>query len=184
MLINSSVIEITDQKISITNESNQVDQFPYFSIIWTAGIKPNLPEFAQEIEKSNHRILVNDNLQLPSHPNVFVLGDISIMEGKPDLPVTAQVAMQQGVHAAINLNLLIHQENLRSFQFKDNGEMISLGIGEASISGLGLTLSGKFAFDLRRIIYASKMPKIDKSIKSAASWFLGKKSIINQFINR
>ena len=62
--------------------------------------------------------------------------------------------------------------------------MISLGIGEASISGLGLTLSGKFAFDLRRIIYASKMPKIDKSIKSAASWFLGKKSIINQFIKR
>ena len=100
------------------------------------------------------------------------------------MPITAQVAMQQGLHAAHNLNLLLQKENLIPFQFKDNGEMISLGIGEASISGLGLTLSGKFAFDLRRIIYASKMPKIDKSIKSAASWLLGKKSIINQFINR
>jgi len=100
------------------------------------------------------------------------------------LPVTAQVAMQQGAHVALNLNLLRKKEDLIPFQFKDNGEMISLGIGEASISGLGLTLSGKFAFDLRRIIYASKMPKIDKTIKSAASWFLGKKAIIKQFINR
>ena len=184
LLINSSVIEITDKEISITNESNQVDQFPYFAIIWTAGIKPNLPEFAQTIEKTNNRILVNDNLQLPKYPNVFVLGDIAIIEKKSNLPITAQVAMQQGVHAANNLNLLMQQEHLRTFQFQDNGEMISLGIGKASISGLGLTLSGKFAFDLRRIIYASKMPKIDKSIKSAASWFLGKKSIIKQFINR
>tara|TARA_Y100001933_G_scaffold153865_1_gene152225 strand:- start:343 stop:1524 length:1182 start_codon:yes stop_codon:yes gene_type:complete len=184
LLINSSVIEITDKEISITNESNQVDQFPYFAIIWTAGIKPNLPEFAQTIEKTNNRILVNDNLQLPKYPNVFVLGDIAIIEKKSNLPITAQVAMQQGVHAANNLNLLMQQEHLRTFQFQDNGEMISLGIGKASISGLGLTLSGKFAFDLRRIIYASKMPKIDKSIKSAASWFLGKKSIIKKFINR
>ena len=184
LLMNSSVNEIKDKEILIINEANQVDHFPYFAIIWTAGVKPNLPEFSQEIQKMNQRILINDNLQLPSYPNVFAIGDISIMEGKPNLPVTAQVAMQQGMHVAINLNLLLKKENLIPFHFKDNGEMISLGISEASISGLGLTLSGNFAFDLRRIIYASKMPKIDKSIKSAASWFLGKKAIIKQFINR
>ena len=184
LLTNSSVIEIRDKEILITNKSDQVDQFPYFAIIWTAGIKPNLPEFVQKIQKTNNRISINNKLQLPCYPNVFALGDISIIEGKTNLPITAQVAMQQGLHAALNLNLLLQKENPIPFQFKDNGEMISLGIGEASISGLGLTLSGKFAFDLRRIIYASKMPKIDKSIKSAASWFLGKKSIINQFINR
>ncbi len=181
---NSSVIEITDKVISINSESNQVDQLPYYAVIWTAGIKPNLPEFAQDIQKINNRILINDKLQLPSYHNVFVLGDISTIEGKSNLPVTAQVAMQQGVHVANNLNLLIQKENLMPFQFKDNGEMISLGVGEASISGLGLTLTGKFAFDLRRIIYASKMPKIDKSIKSTASWFLGKKSFIQNIIGR
>ena len=184
LLTNSSVTEIRDKEILITNKSDQVDQFPYFAIIWTAGIKSNLPEFVQKIQKTNNRILINNKLQLPFYPNVFALGDISIIEGKTNLPITAQVAMQQGLHAALNLNLLLEKENPTPFEFKDNGEMISLGIGKASISGLGLTLSGKFAFDLRRIIYASKMPKIDKSIKSAASWFLGKKSIINQFINR
>ncbi len=184
LLTDSSVVEIKDKEILITNKSDQVDQFPYFATIWTAGIKPNLPEVVQQIPKNNNRILINNKLQLPCYPNVFVIGDISIIEGKTNLPITAQVAMQQGIHVALNLNLLLQKKNLIPFQFKDNGEMISLGIGEASISGLGLTLSGKFAFDIRRIIYASKMPKIDKSIKSAASWFLGKKSIINQFINR
>ena len=184
LLTNSSVTEIRDKEILITNKSDQVDQFPYFAIIWTAGIKSNLPEFVQKIQKTNNRISINNKLQLPSYPNVFALGDIAAIEGKINLPITAQVAMQQGLHAALNLNLLLEKENPIPFQFKDNGEMISLGIGEASISGLGLTLSGKFAFDLRRIIYASKMPNIDKSIKSAASWLLGKKSIINQFINR
>jgi len=184
LLTNSSVTEIRDKEILITNKSDQVDQFPYFAIIWTAGIKSNLPEFVQKIQKTNNRISINNKLQLPSYPNVFALGDIAAIEGKINLPITAQVAMQQGLHAALNLNLLLEKENPTPFEFKDNGEMISLGIGKASISGLGLTLSGKFAFDLRRIIYASKMPNIDKSIKSAASWFLGKKSIINQFINR
>tara|TARA_Y100001978_G_scaffold49735_1_gene44616 strand:- start:265 stop:1446 length:1182 start_codon:yes stop_codon:yes gene_type:complete len=184
LLMNSSVAEITDKEILITNASNQIDQFQYCAVIWTAGIKPNLPEFAQNIQKINNKMLINDCLQLPSHPNVFALGDISTIEGKSNLPVTAQVAMQQGVNVAHNINLLLSKEILKPFQFVDNGEMISLGIGEASISGLGLTLSGKFAFDLRRIIYASKMPKIDKSIRSTASWFLEKKSIIKKIINR
>ena len=184
VLLNSSVVEITDKVLTITNELNQINQFPYFAVIWTAGIKPNLPEFAQKIQTINNKILINDKLQLLGYANVFVLGDISSIEGKSDLPVTAQIAMQQGVHVANNLNLLLQKENLLPFKFKDNGEMISLGIGEASISGLGFTLSGKFAFDLRRVIYASKMPKIEKSIKSAASWILGKKSIIQKIINR
>ena len=62
--------------------------------------------------------------------------------------------------------------------------MISLGIGEASISALGVTLSGKLAFEARRLIYASKMPDISKSLKSTASWLLQKKSTLSNFINK
>ena len=60
--------------------------------------------------------------------------------------------------------------------------MISLGIGHASISALGLTLSGKFAFELRRLIYASKLPDIRKTLKAFTSWLFQQKSIVNQFL--
>ena len=177
LMKNYSVVEINDEQILLSNNLNQIEKFSYFDVIWTAGIKPNLPEFNQQIQKINNKILINNNLQLHDYPNIFVLGDISQVESNNSYPVTAQVAMQQGEHVALNLKLLINNEKLLPFKFNDNGEMMSLGIGEASISGLGLTFSGKLAYDLRRIIYASKMPKIEKSLKSTTSWFLEKKSI-------
>ena len=102
------------------------------------------------------------------------------MEG---LPLTAQVAMQEGNHLAKNIKLLIEGKDLLPFEFQDNGEMISLGIGEASISGIGLTFSGKLAFEARRLIYASKLPDVSKSLKSAASWLFLRKSALNRFFN-
>ena len=178
LMKNYSVVEINDEQILLTNNLNQVEKFPYFDVIWTAGIKPNLPEFKQQIQKINNKILINKNLQLKDYPNVFVLGDISQIESNNIYPSTAQVAMQQGEHVAINLKLLVNNEKLLPFEFNDNGEMMSLGIGEASVSGLGLTFSGKLAYDFRRIIYASKMPKIGKSLKSTTSWLLEKKSFL------
>ena len=177
LMKNYSVVEINDEQILLSNNLNQIEKFSYFDVIWTAGIKPNLPEFNQQIQQINNKILINNNLQLHDYPNIFVIGDISQVETTNCYPVTAQVAMQQGEHVALNLKLLINNEKLLPFKFNDNGEMMSLGIGEASISGLGLTFSGKLAYDLRRIIYASKMPKIGKSLKSTTSWFLEKKSI-------
>ena len=183
-LKDTSVIEINEEEILIDNNLNQVIKLPYFAVIWTAGIKPNLPKFAQEILEKNNKILINDKLQLLQYPNVFAVGDISIIDKNINLPVTAQVAMQQGVHAAQNLNSLLNEETLKSFKFKDNGEMISLGLGRASISGLGLTFAGKLAFDIRRIIYAAKMPKFEESLLSTASWFIEKKSILKKIINK
>ena len=142
-----------------------------------AGFVDEKLKIGKPIQKINNKLLINKNLQLQDFPHVFAIGDISQIGSNNCNSVTAQVAMQQGEHVALNLKLLINNEKLLPFKFKDNGEMMSLGIGEATISGLGLTFSGKLAYDFRRIIYASKMPKIGKSIKSTTSWFLEKKSI-------
>ena len=180
LLLNTSVNEIREDEIVISSKSNQVENLIYAGVIWTAGIKPNLPTFTQEIETRNSRILINKYLQMTSNTNVFALGDIAIIDGDDNYPVTAQVAMQQGIHVAKNINLKIDNNKLLPFEYIDKGEMISLGIGNASISGLGLTLSGKLAFELRRIIYASKMPRVERSFKSTASWILTKKALIQK----
>ena len=180
LLLNSTVKEISDQKITILNgsEINELDQD---IVIWTAGVKSNLPYLDDKVIQKNGRILVNKKFQINNHINCFAIGDISIIEGMEDLPLTAQVAMQEGNHLAKNLELLFQEKDLLPFEFQDNGEMISLGIGEASISALGVTLSGKLAFETRRLIYASKMPAISKSLKSTASWLFQKKFISNKF---
>ena len=182
VLLNSTVQEISDQKISILDNS-EIKDLDQDVVIWTAGVKPNLSYIDEQVIQKNGRILVNEKFQINNYENSFAIGDISIIKGMEDLPLTAQVAMQQGNHLAKNIDLLFQEKDLLPFDFEDNGEMISLGIGEASISALGVTLSGKLAFEARRLIYSSKMPDISKSLKSAASWLFQKKSIINNFIN-
>ena len=183
VLLNSTVQEISDQKISILDRS-EIKVLDQDVVIWTAGVKPNLPYIDEQVTRKDGRILVNENFQIDNCVNSFAIGDISIIKGMEDLPLTAQVAMQQGNHLAKNIELLFQEKELLPFNFEDNGEMISLGIGEASISALGVTLSGKLAFEARRLIYASKMPDISKSLKSTASWLFQKKSTINNFINK
>ena len=184
LLLNTTVQEITENQIKVVNNFNKIDSMQHCAVIWTAGVKPNLPQILNDIKKINDRILVNNKLQLINFENIFAIGDVAIVEDNFDLPITAQVAMQQGIVVAENLNLLMHQSNLSSFEFKDNGEMISLGIGDASISGLGFTFSGKMAFEIRRLIYASKMPLLDNSLKSTISWLLSKKSIFSKLTNK
>jgi NADH:ubiquinone reductase (non-electrogenic) len=181
VILNSKVKEVSETKISIDGEDG-ITSLDKDIVIWTAGVKPNLSYLENdEITKKFGRILVNNKLQIENNDNCFAIGDISIVEGMEDLPITAQVAMQEGNHLAKNLELLIQGKDPLPFEFQDNGEMISLGIGEASISGLGITLSGKLAFEARRLIYASKLPDITESLKSASSWIFQKKSIFKKF---
>ena len=184
VLLNSTVKEVSETKISIFSEVG-ITSLDKDIVIWTAGVKPNLSYLdTDQIIIKFGRILVNNNLQIENHKNCFAIGDISIIQGMEDLPITAQVAMQEGSHLANNLELLIQGKDPLPFEFKDNGEMISLGIGEASISGLGVTLSGKLAFEARRLIYGSKLPDITESLKSASSWIFQKKSIFKKFLKK
>jgi len=184
VLLNSTVKEVSETKISISSEAG-ITSLDQDIVIWTAGVTPNLSYLETgQITKKFGRILVNNNLQIEKYKNCFAIGDISVIEGMEDLPITAQVAMQEGNHLAYNLELLIQGKDPLPFEFQDNGEMISLGIGEASISGLGVTLSGQLAFEARRLIYASKLPDITESLKSASSWIFQKKSIFKKFLKK
>ena len=184
VFLNSTVKEVSETKIIISSE-DEITSLDKDIVIWTAGVKPNLSYLqTDDITKKYGRILVNNQLQIENHNNCFAIGDISIIAGMEDLPITAQVAMQEGSHLAKNLALLIQGKDPLPFEFQDNGEMISLGIGEASISALGVTLSGNLAFEARRLIYASKMPVMSKTLKSTASWLFQKNSSLNQFINK
>ena len=182
--LNSTVKEVSQTQISISNKDGTTC-LDKDIVIWTAGVQPNLSFLeTDQITKKSGRILANNTLQIERYNNCFAIGDVSIIKGMEDLPITAQVAMQEGKHLAKNIGLLIQGKDPLPFEFQDNGEMISLGKGEASISALGFTLSGKLAFEARRLIYASKLPNIAESFKSASSWIFQKKTIFKKFLKK
>ena len=60
------------------------------------------------------------------------------------------------------------------FQFEDRGEMLSLGVGEATLTGMGLTLAGPLAFQLRRATYLTRLPGLSLGLRSAGAWLLNR----------
>jgi NADH dehydrogenase len=79
------------------------------------------------------RVIVNDDLTIPGHPEVQVIGDLANYShdgGKP-LPGVSPVAMQQGRHAARNILAMMDDRKPERFRYWDKGSMATIGRNRA-----------------------------------------------------
>lgn len=169
VMLNTGVKEVQKDKIIFTNDS----VLPVSHIIWTAGVKPNAPKFAHPIALDNwSRIIVNDSLQIPDHPNVFAIGDIASLagpDGKP-LPMLAQIAVKQGLLTGQNIKRMIRGRKLIPFSYKSKGSLASVGQWKAVADIYGFRFSGPFAWFLWRTVYLFKFFSTSKKIKIVVDW--------------
>jgi NADH:quinone reductase (non-electrogenic) len=94
------------------------------------------------------RVIVNDDLTIPGHPEVQVIGDLanfSHQTGEP-LPGVSPVAMQQGRHAARNILRMMHGKQPRPFHYFDKGSISTIGRNKAVADLKFFHLSGLFAW--------------------------------------
>jgi len=107
------------------------DRFiPAKTAIWAAGVKPSpLNAFLDgELDKAG-RVVVDSSLAIPTHPNIFVIGDQAHAKdekGEP-LPGLAPVAMQQGRFAGRQIRREIDGKPREKFHYKDKGTMATIG---------------------------------------------------------
>src|SRR5207253_11258706 len=75
------------------------------------------------------RVVVQDDLTIPGHPEVQVIGDLAKFTGKDGrpLPGVSPVAMQQGRHAARNILAMIEGRKPQRFWYFDKGSMATIG---------------------------------------------------------
>ena len=168
--VNKNIIELS----CVQTERKNSLKINYSGLLWTAGLSPCPLEFIDHLLDENKKIKVNQFLQINEFQNIFFVGDIVFCENCP-FPSSAQVAMQQGLSTAQNIISLRRGNKLRSFQFEDLGEMLSLGIGNASITSYGVTLAGSLAFKIRHLAYLMRMPGFSLPLKSAGSRLINKK---------
>ena len=80
------------------------------------------------------RVIEQDDLTIPGHPEVQVIGDLanftSPKDGKP-LPGVSPVAIQQGRHAARNILLMLEHARPQRFYYWDKGNMATIGRNRA-----------------------------------------------------
>src|SRR6478736_138762 len=90
------------------------------------------------------RVVVQDDLTIPGHPEVQVIGDLAKFTGKDGkpLPGVSPVAMQQGRHAARNILAMVDGRKPQRFWYFDKGSMATIGRHKAVADLHLLHLSG------------------------------------------
>jgi NADH:quinone reductase (non-electrogenic) len=102
--------------------------------IWAAG---NAASFVGKtlgvaVDRAG-RVIVQDDLTIPGHPEVQVIGDLANFtskEGKP-LPGVSPVAIQEGRHAATNILHMVAGAKPQRFYYWDKGSMATIGRNRA-----------------------------------------------------
>lgn len=109
--------------------------------VWTAGVSgATLADELPWPRTRGGRIPVRPSLQTLTHDNVFVVGDLAWLEQDGQmLPGVAQVAMQQGQHAAANIARLAAQTPPLPFRYRDKGTMATIG-RNAAVARIGRRL--------------------------------------------
>lgn len=125
------------------------DSIEAATILWAAGVaaSPVGATLGVATDRAG-RVLVEPDLTIPGHRDVFVVGDLASLkgaDGKP-LPGVAQVAIQMGKHAAASIVRAIDGRPYRTFKYRDLGNMATIGRASAIADFGWLRLSGWIAW--------------------------------------
>lgn len=116
------------------------------TIIWAAGVtaSPLARTLGVPLDRGG-RVLVEPDLTIKGHPEVFVIGGLAILidfQTNRPLPGVATVAIQQGRAAAENIWRAYQQLPLTPFRYRDRGSMATIGRARAVVDLGRLKLSG------------------------------------------
>ncbi|MBN3950722.1 MAG: NAD(P)/FAD-dependent oxidoreductase [Nostoc sp. NMS7] len=168
-------VESIEQNTISLEYKNQLDTIPVDLVIWTVGTRV-APVVKSLPLKQNQRgqISTTSTLQVFDYPEIFALGDLADShdaEGQ-QIPATAQAAFQQADYTAWNIWATLTNRPLLPFRYQQLGEMMALGIDNATLTGLGIKLDGRLAYVARRIAYLYRLPTLDHQLKVGFNWLV------------
>jgi NADH:quinone reductase (non-electrogenic) len=136
----ASVADFDGQRLRL--KSGEV--IPAQTVIWAAGVRASPLNATLGLAAARQgRIPVEPTLQVPGHPEVFIIGDAAYREenGEP-LPMVAPVAIQMGQAVAGNITRQLRGQPLAPFRYRDQGTLATIGRNAAVAHVYGLKLSG------------------------------------------
>lgn len=128
---NALVSEIDEQGVTLSDG----ERIEAGTVLWAAGVQASsLGRLLGEVDRAG-RVLVEPDLSLKAHPEVFVVGDLAAVEGVPGV---APAAIQMGRHAA----RLIQTGIRKPFKYRDKGSLATIGRARAVANMKGLRFGG------------------------------------------
>ena len=151
------------------------DEIRAHTLVWGAGLQGNelVQSLGVELERGN-RLGVDEQLRLPSHPEVFVVGDVAaITDAKTEqvLPQLGSVALQSGEHVGETIRRVVGGKEAEPFKYKDKGTMAMIGRGSAVVQMLGgRTMKGAKAQLAWGTVHLALLPTNEDRAKAVVDW--------------
>jgi NADH dehydrogenase len=124
-------------------------RIPAAVTLWAAGVaaSPLGKKLGAPVDRAG-RTLVNRDLSIPEHPEVFVVGDLATLKDERGIPLpgVAPVALQQGRYVAKAISRDIQKLPRKDFHYVDKGSLATIGRA-AAVAQIGkIHISGYFAW--------------------------------------
>jgi NADH:ubiquinone reductase (H+-translocating) len=128
---------------------DQDEIIPTRTVLWAAGVLASplgvilSQEAGAKLDRAQ-RVIVEPDMSIAGHPEIFVIGDLSNYShqtGRP-LPGVAQPAIQQGHYVAKLIRARLRGQKLPPFHYFDKGNLATIGRGAAVADLNWLHLSG------------------------------------------
>jgi NADH dehydrogenase len=145
VLVDHAVIGLDEESVTMDTPEGPPLVLEARTTIWAAGVTASplaglLAEASGAGTDRAGRLLVNPDLTVPGHSEVFAIGDM-VQTAKPLMGV-APVAMQQGRYAARAIRAHVSGRPTRPFRYVDKGNVATIGRARAVADLHGLHLSG------------------------------------------
>ncbi len=173
---NTMVTAIEQGSVTV-KRANAPAHIPCETVLWAAGVRASpLGEVLSKrtgakLDRSG-RIIVEPDLSLPNHPEIFVIGDLanySHQTGNP-LPGVAPVAMQQGHYVATLLLNRLNGKAAPPFRYHDRGNMAMIGRARA-VADLGrFRLAGFWAWLVWVFIHLLYIVEFENRVLILIQW--------------
>lgn len=147
------------------------------TVLWAAGV--GATKIARVLAQATGaetdragRIVVEPDLSIKGHPEIYVIGDMACFthQGDKPLPGVAQVAVQQGRHAAKMIERRIKREETVAFRYRDLGSMATIGRGAAVATFGKLHLSGFVAWLMWLFVHLMHLVQFQNRVLVFMQW--------------
>ncbi len=150
------------------------ERIPANTLIWAAGVRAHpIAETVGTPQGKGGRLITENDLSLPGHPEIFAIGDINGLmdpQGRP-YPQLATVAIQQGEHAARQIRRRLQGQPTEPFAYDDPGTMATIGRNAAIVQlPGGLKFKGFVAWLMWALIHIYKISGFRNRVDVFANW--------------
>jgi NADH dehydrogenase len=169
IMLNAKLTQYYGQQVNLA-DGRQINSR---TLIWTAGVKAS--EITNRLgvqQAGSGRVRTDAFLRVPSHPEVFVIGDAAYAEngnGQP-LPMLATVAQQQAKVTAENIQRILKAKDLEPFHYKDPGLLATIGRNAAVARIWGLSFSGFLAWMIWVVLHIYRLIGFRNRILVLINW--------------